>query len=530
MDKPISQNPMEPFPLSDECQFIRERMPMNLQRFAIDEIDWRRIYETQPPEDLDEGETFIHTPVFKTPSENSTDDPTTDDDVDDDESVIREPIFMPRLSITDKNLSYLSNGEMVIADEEGNLSTASVDEDGAMSTTPIQINGEMIQEESIPGSRLMENAITSRELDMEDLFSDSALLNQLVAANIDTDDLFLNDQFIEKLTDRIAAHPIDSLQIVDGAITRAKIGDAAIGAAQIDAANINWASIANLVADISQIAKAQITTANIREANIDWANIANLAADVAAIAKAQIDTASIREANIDWANIETLATAAASIAKTQITTANIIDANISWAQITSLTTSIASIAAAHIENLEVGNLMVRGANGKMFQIIPDGGDGASSPLEVMIHGEDMEEGTITTRELNVTSIFEDAKFLGKLSEFILPYIIENVYFKHIISKIPLLDNLTDSVHFSDLDMTIESKGKEFAARVAAKKFELLKRVGESYESFTEFSTLKAITSPFLQIGVDTAINPKMKLGKGVFEFNSSTGNFACRKA
>ena len=472
MDKPICRNPMEPFPLSDEYQIITERTPMNLQLFAGDPIDWRRVYETQPPEDPEDATTFTPTPIFKTPYENSTADPTVEDDLDDDEEVISEPIFMPRLSITDKNLSYFSNGEMVIADEEGNLSTASVDEDGALSTTPIQINGEMIQDESIPGSKMMENTITSRELDMEDLFSDSALLNQLVAANIDTDDLFLNDQFIEKLTDRIAAHPIDSLQIVDGAITRAKIEDAAIDLAKIDVANIDWASIANLVAEIATIAQAQITTANIREADIDWANIATLAAEIATIAQAQITTANIREADIDWANIATLVAEVASISKAQMTTANIENANIDWANITtlaaivaslaraeittanieqaninwvaigSLTTAIANIATARIENAQIdyahiadlvtGTALIReGVNGKLFvdrlavssanivelsvgALMIKGNDGKFYRLEVDEDGEvttevaDVGEDNIADNTIPGTKIIEDS--------------------------------------------------------------------------------------------------------------------------
>lgn len=330
-----------------------ERLKIKLQLFA--EVDWRRIYETQKPEDWTEEDAFTKYSIFRTSGESSTEDPLAEDDLDDLEDQPAEPIFMPRLSITDKNLSYLSNGEMVIADEEGNLSTASVDEDGALTTAPLQVNGEMIEDESIPGSKLMENTVTSRELDMEDLFSDTALLNQLIAANIDTDDLFMNDEFIGKLTDRIAAHPIDSLQIVDGAITRAKIEDAAIDQAKIDVANINWASIENLAADVAAIAQAQITTANIQEANINWADIANLVANIATIAQAQITTANIQEANINWADIENLAANTAAIAQAQITTANIREADINWAQIATLATDVAIIAKAQITTANIAN-------------------------------------------------------------------------------------------------------------------------------------------------------------------------------
>ena len=363
MDKPFSNNGMEPFSTNDENRRILESTPMNLQLFATDEIDWRRIYETQPPGDFEEGDTFKHTQIFRVPSETAADDPTTDDDLDDDESEIREPIFMPRLSVMDRNLPYLSNGEMVIADEEGNLSTASVDEDGALSTDPLQINGEVIGDDSIPGSKLMENAVTSRELDLEELFSDSALLNQLIAANIDTDDLFLNDQFVAKLTDRITAHPIKSIQIVDGAITRAKIEDAAIGTAQIDDAAITSAKIAEAAIGTAQIGDAAITSAKIEAAAIGTAQIDDAAITSAKIAEAAIGTAQIGDAAITSAKIEAAAIGTAQIDDAAITSAKIADAAIGTAQIDAAAITAAKIADGVITNAKIADATIE--NGKI---------------------------------------------------------------------------------------------------------------------------------------------------------------------
>ena len=59
---------------------------------------------------------------------------------------------------------------------------------------------------------------------------------------------------------------------------------------------------------------AQITTANINQASIDWADIANLNAQIAEIALAQITSANIEAAHIDWANIAELNAAIARIA------------------------------------------------------------------------------------------------------------------------------------------------------------------------------------------------------------------------
>lgn len=367
MDRPIKDCYGESIFSDHEQHFDPNKNRFNLQLFAVDPIDWRRVYETQHPDDWEEGDPFSAKPIFKTANENSTADPTTDDDLDDDDSVTRDPIFMSRLSITDKNLSYLSSGEMVIADEEGNLSTASVDDDGALSTTPIQINGEMMRDDSIPGSKMMENSITSRELDMEDLFSDSALLNQLVAANIDTDDLFLNDAFVSKLTDRITAHPIKSIQIVDGAITRAKIEDAAIGSAQIDDAAITSAKIANAAIGTAQIDDAAITSAKIADAAIGTAQIDRAAITAAKIADAAIGTAQIGDAAITVAKIVDMAVSTAKIDDLAVSTAKIAQAAITSAKIQNAAIDTAKIAlgaitSALIEQGAVGTAQIADAS------------------------------------------------------------------------------------------------------------------------------------------------------------------------
>ena len=175
---------------------------LNLQLFA-GEVDWRKVVETKPPEDGDdEPAEFVPQPLFRTAmdgDENSN--PEADEGADEDLPEF-DPIFMPRLNVTDSNLPYTAAGELVVADEDGNLSTASVDEDGTLTQTAIMIDGEMIADETITGSKLEEHTITSREIDMEELFSDSTLLSELVAEHIDTDGLFENPSFL----DRVNAH------------------------------------------------------------------------------------------------------------------------------------------------------------------------------------------------------------------------------------------------------------------------------------------------------------------------------------
>lgn len=197
MEDLFNMNDVGAFRASEE-----PRLMMNLQLFAGDPVDWRKIMETQPPADADEGDLFESKPLFRTATDGGTGDPSDADEADDELEEEYDPIFMPRLNVTDGNLPYLSEGEMVIADDDGVLSTATVDDDGNLTVTTLQLDGDAIADGSISGSKLEENTITSRELDMDELFGDSALLNQVLSENIDAEALFENVEFTDLFDER----------------------------------------------------------------------------------------------------------------------------------------------------------------------------------------------------------------------------------------------------------------------------------------------------------------------------------------
>jgi len=239
----------------------------------------------------------------------------------------------------------------------------------------------------------------------------------------------------------IADGAVTDQQLADEAVTGPKIANLAIGTAHIQlaaitqaliaelAVEINWASIANLSADIANIAKAQITTANIEAAHIDWAHIGTLAADVAEIARAQITTANIEAAHIDWAQIINLTAAIADIADARIgsakigtaqidlgaittaliatgavDTAQIKDGSITDAKIVNLTASkltAGTIDASEIEvvNLKAANITVGTING---QQIAQGAIGTQHIADGAISGSKIEFGAIAASKLNLT--------------------------------------------------------------------------------------------------------------------------------
>ena len=238
-------------------------------------------------------------------------------------------------------------------------------------------------------------------------------------------------------TAHIQTAAIQSAHIQDAAITRAHIAEALIETLNVNALTAVTAKIQELAAgsittdelytSIAMIATAQLTTANIINANIEWAQIQSLAADIATISKAQITSANIDEANIDWAAITTLSAAVASMVKADIGTADI-----DWSHIKDLTTDTAiitqgtagelyiaklAVTEANMVSLTVGELVVKGEDGRFYAISVDADGNITSTVKQIANddvadtsingGEKIIEGSITAGTLNVQEIFGD---------------------------------------------------------------------------------------------------------------------------
>lgn len=149
---------------------------------------------------------------------------------------------------------------------------------------------------------------------------------------------------------------IKSQNIQDGAITNAKIGQAAIQSANIADAAITHAKIAEAAIDTTNIVIGSITGALIQSGEITNAHIVDGAINSAkiedgAITNAKIGLAAIKEANIKDGSITT-----AKIANAAIDTAKIKDGSINTAKI-----GQAAIIAAHIQDGSITNVKI--ANG-----------------------------------------------------------------------------------------------------------------------------------------------------------------------
>lgn len=247
---------------------------------------------------------------------------------------------------------------------------------------------------------------------------------------------------------------VGSDQLRDLSVISAKIAFAAIKSANIDIAAIKRAHIADAAIDKAKIADAAIGTAQIENASVVKAKIAD-----AAIGNAQIENASITDAKIDMANIEQLkanlinafsariqylvanhlVTDDLYAALAEIATAEIETANINWASIKDLVSGrqifeqgtggklyIADLAVteANMVSLTVGELVVRGADGRFYAVGVDSEGNVQTELKQIGNGDVQDasidggvkliENSITADRLNAQDIFADNALIRQL--------------------------------------------------------------------------------------------------------------------
>ena len=109
-------------------------------------------------------------------------------------------LYIAQLAVTEANLLSLTVGELVVRGEDGGFYALTVDEEGQVITQRKQIANGDVQDRSIHGGeKLIEGSVTAQTLNAQDIFGDSAIIRQLIAANLDVDTLFARDAMISRL-------------------------------------------------------------------------------------------------------------------------------------------------------------------------------------------------------------------------------------------------------------------------------------------------------------------------------------------
>lgn len=122
-------------------------------------------------------------------------------------------LYIARLAVTEANMTSLTVGELMVKAEDGSFKRITVDADGHVTAETVQVEGGNVADATISGGKLIENTITARELNVESIFADTALIRAIKAANIDVSDLFAAEATISALNSwLIKADTIQSLQ------------------------------------------------------------------------------------------------------------------------------------------------------------------------------------------------------------------------------------------------------------------------------------------------------------------------------
>lgn len=132
-----------------------------------------------------------------------------------DTAIIRQgtggKLYIDRLSVTDANMVSLTTGELMLKNTDGQFVRIVVNPTtGAVSSEVVTFDGDdVFNNASLSGTKMIENTITARELNVTNIFADSALVSAIKAVNIDVNDLFANTTFTNKITSPAVGSNID---------------------------------------------------------------------------------------------------------------------------------------------------------------------------------------------------------------------------------------------------------------------------------------------------------------------------------
>lgn len=109
-------------------------------------------------------------------------------------------LYITDLAVTEANMVSLTVGELVVKGQDGLFYSVSVDENNQVVATQKQIVNNDIANQTINAdTKLIENSITARTLNVQDIFADSAIIKEVIAANINVDTLFAREATINAI-------------------------------------------------------------------------------------------------------------------------------------------------------------------------------------------------------------------------------------------------------------------------------------------------------------------------------------------
>lgn len=107
--------------------------------------------------------------------------------------------FVTNLVVDNANIVSLLAGKVMVEGEDGKYYALIPGENGVM-TDKVNIPGGTLIDGTVSNKALIANSITTSELNTTEIFANSALVNRLIAANIDTDTFFAREAVIAAIT------------------------------------------------------------------------------------------------------------------------------------------------------------------------------------------------------------------------------------------------------------------------------------------------------------------------------------------
>lgn len=108
-------------------------------------------------------------------------------------------LYVADLAVTEANMASLTVGELIVKGSDGCFYAITIAEEGSVTTEKKQVGNGDVADNTLSGSKLLEQTITARELNVASIFADEALIGAITAANIDVSSLFAAEAFIAQL-------------------------------------------------------------------------------------------------------------------------------------------------------------------------------------------------------------------------------------------------------------------------------------------------------------------------------------------
>ena len=108
-------------------------------------------------------------------------------------------LYVTDLAVTEANMVSLTTGALMVKGQDGAFYQITVDTEGNIKPVKVEVEGSNMADATIPGGKLIESTITARELNVEKIFANEAVMIELTANMGKFANLFANEAVVNQL-------------------------------------------------------------------------------------------------------------------------------------------------------------------------------------------------------------------------------------------------------------------------------------------------------------------------------------------